>query len=149
MNDLVEREDPSLFSFCCVWRVNLTSSEPIDAAMWRGVERLVSPRLTWAPDWSRSWIARRLLDSTAACKAVTLVTGSGWSGGNPRTTCHGIFITAGILPSLWPAKRYLCKVSGSLSEAALMNVWVSRTARIDEVDFRSLLDGPRNRSRRR
>ncbi len=54
----------------------------------------------------------------------------------------------------YPASKYLCNVSVSLSWAALMKVFASGTGMSDEddkeiVDFRSLFDGPRNKSRRR
>jgi len=48
-----------------------------------------------------------------------------------------------------PARRYFCNVSVSLSEAALIKVLISSIGMIVEVNFRSLLDGPRNRSRKR
>ena len=53
-----------------------------------------------------------------------------------------------------PASKYLCNVSISLSWAALTKTFASSGGmrdKVDEetIDFRSLFDGPRNRSRRR
>ena len=52
-----------------------------------------------------------------------------------------------------PASKYLCNVSVSLSWAALKKAFASSggiRGKVDEetIDFRSLFDGPRNRSRR-